>query len=43
MWFSFSMWGRLLTCAPIANRGKQRGLETRAQDGILPHNRTKHL
>jgi hypothetical protein len=35
------VWGRLLTlltCAPIANRRKQRGLATRAQDNILPHN-----
>jgi hypothetical protein len=31
------MWGRLLICAPIANRRKRRGLATRAQDGILPH------
>jgi hypothetical protein len=31
------MWGRLLTCAPIANRRKPGGLATRAQDDILPH------
>jgi hypothetical protein len=31
------MWGRLLTCAPIANRRKWRGLANRAQDDILPH------
>ena len=28
------MWGRLLTCAPIGNRRKLRGLPARAQDGI---------
>jgi hypothetical protein len=32
---AFSVWGRLLTCAPIVNRRKQRGLTTRAQDNIL--------
>jgi hypothetical protein len=29
----------LLTSAPIVNWRKQRGLATRAQDGILPHKR----
>jgi hypothetical protein len=38
MTVSFELWGRLETCAPIANRRKLRGLTTRAQDGILPHN-----
>jgi hypothetical protein len=33
----------LLTCAPIANPRKQRGLATRAQDNILPHNQTDPL
>ena len=33
-----ALWGRLLTCAPIGNRRNERGLATRAQDGILPHN-----
>src|SRR5579864_3851284 len=34
------LWGRLVTCAPIGNRRKLRGLPTRAQDAILPHNQT---
>jgi hypothetical protein len=37
------VWGRLVTCAPIANRRKKRGLPTRAQDAILPHNQTDPL
>src|ERR1700690_451579 len=34
------LWGRLLTCAPIGNRRRLRGLTTRAQDVILPDNQT---
>ena len=33
----------LPTCAPIVNRLKERGLATRAQDGILPHRQTDPL
>ncbi len=45
----FEVWGRLVTlvtCAPIANRRRPRGLSTvinRAQDAILPHNQTDYL
>ncbi len=42
-YFSIGVWGRLATCAPIANRRKLRGLPTRAQDSILPHHQTDPL
>ena len=38
-----TMWGRLPTCAPIANRRKWRGLAPRAPDNVLPHPPTPAL
>src|ERR1017187_2662338 len=34
------LWGRLLTCAPIANRRKPGRVGNPPQDGILPHSQT---
>jgi hypothetical protein len=39
----FRVWGRLLTGAPICNGRNLRGLPTRAQDAMLPHNETDPL